>query len=125
MNSVNRLIEKEANRGKFKDSEIAKLCPFIEQMGTGQRQDGFGYRKEFWWEREWRHRGDFSFGYFSIAFGLSPEEDIEELELYTRKLMRREHRRIRFIDPNWNVEKMIARLCGCMGPLTPFDDSDW
>jgi len=36
-------------------SSLLRLTPFIEQMGTGPT-----YTKEFWWEREWRHVGDFS-----------------------------------------------------------------
>jgi len=41
----------------FGDYPIAALTPFIEQMGTGP-----GFRKEFWWEREWRHLGASSQG---------------------------------------------------------------
>jgi hypothetical protein len=39
---------------------LGKIFPFVEHMGSGERAMGSGsYRKEFWWEREWRHIGDF------------------------------------------------------------------
>jgi hypothetical protein len=119
MNPINDMIRAAAKGGRFRDSKLSLICPFIEPMGSGQRRkDGVPYRKEFWWEREWRHRGDFSFGYYGIAFGLAPEDDVEEFEEYARTLTRR---RIRFLDPNWSGEKMVAHLCGCRGALTPFD----
>jgi len=118
MNPINGMIRAAAKGGRFRDSKLSLICPFIEPMGSGHRKDGVGYRKEFWWEREWRHRGDFSFGYYGIAFGLTPEDDVEAFEDYTRALTRR---RIRFVDPNWSSEKMIAHLCGWRGALTPFD----
>ena len=37
----------------FEGSQISRIAPFIEQMGTGAR-DGYNYHKEFWREREWR-----------------------------------------------------------------------
>jgi hypothetical protein len=118
MKPINEMIRAEAKRGRFRESNLAQVCPFIEPMGSGRRRGGWGYRKEFWWEREWRHRGDFSFGYYDIAFGLAPEDDVEAFETRVRTLSRR---RVRFLDPNWGPEKMIAHLAGCVGALTPFD----
>ncbi|MGO9165422.1 MAG: abortive infection system antitoxin AbiGi family protein [Candidatus Sulfotelmatobacter sp.] len=113
MNPINRLIERTVEtRKRFRTSQLALIAPFIEQMGTGQT-----YRKEFWWEREWRHRGGFKFQLSEVIFGFCPEERIDEFEKFTRKL----GHKIRFIDPNWNLERIVAHLCGCTGPLTPFD----
>jgi hypothetical protein len=64
MNSVNQLIDSALDHLQqlraggdavttFGQYAIAKLTPFIEQMGSGPN-----YRKEFWWEREWRYCGD-------------------------------------------------------------------
>jgi hypothetical protein len=62
----------------------------MEQMGTGTRAvDGRNYQKEFWWEREWRHVGDFHFADSDIAFGFAPEANIDEFE----ELMHRPKRR--------------------------------
>jgi hypothetical protein len=126
MNSINRMITAEVRRlgRRFWESDLANLCPFIEQMGSGPRQDGFGYKKEFWWEREWRHKGNFNFGYSEIAFGLAPEADVEELEDLMRRRSSRTSRKIRFLDPAWSADKMIAHLCGSVGALTPFTPAE-
>lgn len=119
MNPINTLIERNFTRSKrFRKSPLAQITPFIEPMGSGQRKDGYGYRKEFWWEREWRHRGDFQFSLSDVALGFAPETRIEGFEKFTKKL----GRRIQFVDPRWGSEKIIAHLAGCLGALTPFDD---
>ena len=113
MNPINTLIDRTIEcRRRFRTSQLARITPFIEQMGTGS-----SYRKEFWWEREWRYQGDFKFLLSQVIFGFSPEERIDEFEKFTKRL----GRKIRFIDPNWNSEKIIAHLCGCAESLTPFD----
>ena len=106
MEPINQLVDRELRRQKrFNRSPLAKITPFIEQMGSGMGRSGYGYRKEFWWEREWRHRGDFSF-------------TLQEFEKFTEKL----GRRVRFVDPKWSLEKMIAHLSGCTDAKTCFDD---
>ncbi len=113
MNPINELVEKTIDtRRRFRKSQLARITPFIEQLGTGA-----SYRKEFWWEREWRHNGDFKFSLSEVIFGFAPEDRLEEFELLTKKL----GHKIPFVDPNWNLEKTIAHLCGCVESLTPFD----
>ncbi len=116
--SLDKMIQAEERRGAFWDSHLAKICPFIEQMGTGvRRSDGNRYQKEFWWEREWRHVGDFQFFESDLAFGFAPERYVKEFE----KLMHRSNRRsVRFLDPDWSPERMIAHLARCDGILSPF-----
>lgn len=110
---INELIEKTINgRKRFRTSLLAQITPFIEQMGTGA-----SYRKEFWWEREWRYRGDFKFLLSDVIFGFAPDHRVEEFEDFTSKL----GRRIPFVDPTWNLERIIAHLCGCTESLTPFE----
>jgi hypothetical protein len=118
-NSVSKMIDAARKQSRFRESPLAKICPFMEQMGTGTRTvDGRNYQKEFWWEREWRHVGDFHFRESDIAFGFVPEADIEEFE----ELMHRPRRRsVRFIDPTWSTERMIAHLARYRGILSPFD----
>jgi len=117
MNPINTLIDRHVTRLKrYRKSLLAQITPFIEQMGSGQRRDGYGYRKEFWWEREWRHRGDFQFSLSDVALGLAPEIRIETFENFTEKL----GRRISFVDPKWGLEEIIAHLAGCKGALSPF-----
>jgi len=118
MKPINDMIRNQKKESDFHDSALALICPFIEQMGSGPKLDGRGYQKEFWWEREWRHRGNYNFSYSEIAFGLAQEDSVEEFEELARSFTRR---RIRFVDPCWSLDKMIAHLAGCAGVLTPFD----
>jgi len=108
----NWLMNTISSRRRFRTSRLAKLTPFIEQMGTGVT-----YRKEFWWEREWRHNGDFSFSLTDVVLGFAPAESVDDLELFTNKL----GRQILFVDPTWSLERIIAHLCRCRQPLSPFD----
>jgi hypothetical protein len=78
MKPINGMIRTQLKQGNFRDSQLAKICPFIEQMG------------------EWRHHGDLTFFYSDIALGLAPEDSVEEFEELARELTRR---RIRFLDP--------------------------
>lgn len=118
MNPINELVASETKRLKrFSKSPLAQITPFVEQMGSGRGRSGHGYRKEFWWEREWRHRGDFRFFKTDVVFGLAPENRIEELETFSRKLQIR----IRFVDPTWSLERTVAHLSGFKGAITPFD----
>lgn len=51
---------------RFRDSQVAKLLPFIETAGVG---------KDFSWEREWRRVGSVSFLPRETVAVLVPEED--------------------------------------------------
>lgn len=87
----------------------AKLFPFCEWMGTASS----GTQHEFWWEREWRHVGHYTFTDASIALVLSPEADHADFEaLHPGKC----------IDPEWSLERMIAKLVGLSADdVTPFN----
>jgi hypothetical protein len=124
MNPINELIERtHRERKKFRRTPLAKICPFIEQMGSGPGTSGYGYRKEFWWEREWRYNGDFKFSWSEVVFGLCPEHRIEEFESMEEKIESadEEGHKIKFVDPKWSLERIIAHLAGCKSILTPFD----
>lgn len=114
-NPLNELVQAaiDDDDTEFADSPIAKLTPFIEQMGRGAGAMGGGYRKEFWWEREWRHVGDFSLPGRAIV--LCPEDEREEF----RAILNADEctLKAKLIDPRWGLEQIIARLAG-------FDDSD-
>ena len=92
--------------GTFTDPDIERLVPFVEQMGTHQPAGGAGYRKEFWWEREWRHRGHFPFP--RQVIGLCPAEEMSAFEALTAN----NFAKITFIDPRWGLEQIIAHLAG-------------
>lgn len=119
MGPINVLIDRDVSRLKrFRKSHFAQISPFIEQMGSGPGKSGIGYRKEFWWEREWRYRGDFSFLLSDVVMGVAPGRGVGEFEKLTKKL----GGQIPFVDPKWSLEKMIAHLAGYQGVLSPFDE---
>lgn len=99
---IDQLIDDAIKIHAFNDSTIAKLSPFFEQMGT----QGGNYKKEFWWEREWRVNGDFFFPFTYIV--LCPEGEISEFKAITDNSSRSQH--VSFVDPKWSLEQIIARL---------------
>ena len=101
-NPLNGLIDAAIASGNFSNSDIAKLAPFIEQMGTRPGH----YRKEFWWEREWRHVGDFALPPRFI--GICPAAEIAELSVIAADV----GREAAWIDPTWSLEEIIGRLAG-------------
>jgi hypothetical protein len=113
MNSVNALVrealaqvatERLTNAGaSFAQKSIAKLTPFIEQMG---HRDGF-YRKEFWWEREWRHVGNFDLPTRYIV--IAPEGEHPAMLAIANS---GGIARASAIDANWGLEEIIGRLAG-------------
>jgi Putative abortive phage resistance protein AbiGi, antitoxin len=107
-NALNALRDAAVASGAFATSDVARVLPFIESMGTW-----YGTRKEFWWEREWRHHGDFSFSWEEVALVLCPEADIPDFEASSLGW--------KVIDPRWSLERMIAKLAGLPTRLTtPF-----
>jgi hypothetical protein len=106
----------QASALPFEASQIARIAPFIEQMGTGE-----GYRKEFWWEREWRKVGTLWFRWENGVAAFAPEDDHEA---FTRDLeagWEGSQELPPLLDPRWGLERMIAALRGLppsdVGPL--------
>lgn len=103
----NDLIDEAiANHGltPFEDSPVARLTPFVEQMGTWKNR-----RKEFWWEREWRKRGNLLLPPRFII--IAPEskhvhlrKHISEQGNYSPDMP--------LIDANWSLEQIIGGLAG-------------
>jgi hypothetical protein len=94
-------------RKMFGDYPIAKLAPFIEQMGSGENSGGMGtYRKEFWWEREWRARLHFDLPDRFIV--IAPEAEHEHFHRLTNE----PDQRAAIIDARWGLEEIIGRLAG-------------
>jgi hypothetical protein len=118
---VDALIAEAIDSDNFDEKPISKLSPFIEQMGTGiNTSTGDTYRKEFWWEREWRHLGDFNLPERLIV--LCPEHEIDGFRR-CGDVTDSECRNIEptFIDPHWSLEQIIGHLAGFSSQdLTPF-----
>lgn len=100
---INALVSEAIKGGNFASHPMARLAPFIEQMGSGPSGSGpGGYRKEFWWEREWRYCGDFSLP--SRLLVLCPEAEWRELGKLDAG--------VKLLDPTWGLDRMIASLAG-------------
>ena len=109
MNHVESLVKRGIRSGlsTFHDDPIAHIAPFIEGMGTWDDR-----RKEFWWEREWRHRGDLSFRLEQVAVILCPDHDMVSFEDVAEPSRAESARRVPLIDPRWGLEHIIASLAG-------------
>lgn len=113
-NPVNSLVNSAIESGDFENQPIAKLTPFFEQMGSkpnGNDPWDKGYKKEFWWEREWRHVGNFSLPSRYIV--LCPSAEIQNMKKVIEELpVALEPAKVSYIDPRWSLEMIIGRLAG-------------
>ena len=93
---------------------VSRVLPFFEHMGTWPTK---GTQKEFWWEREWRRRGDFVFEMNQVALWIVPEAAQATFKA-ALKLMD-PTAPTRCIDAYWGMEEIIARLTD-QTPTSPF-----
>jgi hypothetical protein len=98
-------VKEAIARGSYTDHPIARLTPFMDWMGVWPST---GNRKEFWWEREWRHAGHFNLPPTYIV--LAPESEHDGLEEFVAYVSPAE--RVRYVDPAWSLEQIIGRLAG-------------
>lgn len=98
----------EIDANLLRGEQIFRITPFVEEMGRSMT----GVPKEFWWEREWRHVGDYPLNFPSrIVAILAPEvehdslrqelEDHGGLERWVARPM---------VDPRWGLERMISAM---------------
>lgn len=90
-------------------SPIAEIAPFIETMGPVGHPPR---RREFWWEREWRHRGDLSFSITDVVAAFAPAHRHGDIRAELDRLGVAEPR---LLDPRWGLERMIAALADVPG----------
>jgi hypothetical protein len=126
MNSVNALIDDAVDQviarraagdanAHFKDYPVSRLTPFIEQMGVARTHTA-SYHKEFWWEREWRHRGDYLLPAWFII--LVPESDHSAWVPWVKNTLGVQYP---VLDPRWGLEEIIGRLAGfSQSQIRPF-----
>lgn len=100
---------------RLSEAPILRLTPFIEQMGPLTS----GRRKEFWWEREWRHVGDLHFTPNDIVVVFAPVTAHEVLRSALAADPNYVGRMPRLIDASWGLERMIGALAG-VTDLGPF-----
>ncbi|MFE0156853.1 hypothetical protein ACFWY5_57680, partial [Nonomuraea sp. NPDC059007] len=91
--------------------DILRLTPFMEQMGSGVRSsDGVVYRKDFSWEREWRHCGDLAFTLSDVTAIFAPEADHDQFAADIHAIHTGDQPIPSLLDPNWSLERMIIAL---------------
>jgi hypothetical protein len=109
---INRLLERayddsvEDEEAPLADSDIAKIAPFIEQMGPMRS----GGRKEFWWEREWRHVGHLHVPWQHIVAVFAPNNQHSRLLEQMTEGVSPKYTAPPLLDPRWGLERMIASL---------------
>lgn len=84
----------------------------MEQMGPTNS----GGRKEFWWEREWRHVGDMEFDPADIVVVFAPEAEHHSLRSHLGNSTDYAAKIPALVDTNWGLERMIAALAGVSEP---------
>ncbi|WP_176562331.1 abortive infection system antitoxin AbiGi family protein [Mycolicibacterium palauense] len=108
--ALNTAIAGEIRPYEHRDS-LFRITPFIEQMGDWS-QGGTTRMKEFWWEREWRRVGDFSFEPIHTVALLAPASDHTELRQTLDATGFWSSRAVPILDPDWGLERMIAVMSG-------------
>jgi hypothetical protein len=112
--SINELIATAVGRAtvdgavdsnRLSTEPIFKLTPFFEQMGYTPDT-----RKEFWWEREWRHIGDYHLPQArQLVAVLAPADDHEHFRADLAGIDEQYSQRP-ILDPRWGLERMIAAM---------------
>jgi hypothetical protein len=117
-NAFEALMNAAIQTGDFHNQPIARVLPFVEIMGTWPTT---GRKKEFWWEREWRHVSGLTLQPQLIdGLVLCPENEIDHFEAILRPGDRRGLLR-QCIDPRWSVEQIVAHLGGISAQnVSPF-----
>jgi hypothetical protein len=106
-------IRDEAIAAGFAGHPAAMILPYFEPMGTWPHS-----QREFWWEREWRMRGHFTFGLDQIVSWIVPHAEQEEfVETMSERYPGSP---CRCIDASWSLEEIIAKLTD-QSPISPFE----
>lgn len=106
---------READGVPLHRSSISRLLPFFEQMGPTSYVDGMPQsRKEWWWEREWRHVGDLVVHWGDIVALFVPEVDHDTFRTaaMTSLAPGSTLQLPPLLDASWGLERMISSLRG-------------
>lgn len=87
----------------LQDWDILRIAPFMEPRAAN---------RDFVWEREWRHRGNFNFGSpANLVAVFAPENSHNRLREKISKLGMEWHQRdIPVLDPGWGTDRIIHAL---------------
>ncbi len=78
---ASRNATSDAKAAAFCESPISRLTPMIETMGSWPTASGRRKEKDFSFEREWRHAGDFRFRWTDVVAIITPPEDQDAIRL--------------------------------------------
>jgi hypothetical protein len=77
------------------------------------REENEWKTNEWWWEREWRHVGDFYFFVHRVAFYICPEADMPEIQdVIEATRPNRGQPPPPCVDPSWGLDRIFAHLLG-------------
>jgi hypothetical protein len=93
----------------LESSPIAQIAPFIETMGPVGPQ-GEPRRREFWWEREWRCRGNLSFAWSDVVAVFAPATRHAEVRAALAQARQQGDVVPAILDPTWGLERMIGAM---------------
>lgn len=107
-NSVNKIVD-DCNKKLLQTDEISlsvrfeflKLTPFMEQV-----VDTNYSCKNFTWEREWRHVGDFHFRPKDVVAVFAPENRHEHLCHSIKTLPGYGKQKLPILDPKWDTTRV-------------------
>jgi hypothetical protein len=111
-NPLTELKNEAVASSDFHAQPIAKLLPMFDWMGGPFPNSDTS--KEFWWEREWRHRGSLSLaGIWQKIIWLCPAAERQDFERHVLEATPQGERASGlFIDPAWGLEEIVAQLAG-------------
>ncbi len=109
---IRELKDAAVATGSFHTQPIARLLPFFDWMGGPFPRNPT--KKEFWWEREWRHAGTLQLGpIWDKVIWLCPADEHDAFrERVLAATPGGEPASSAFIDPRWGLEQVIAHLAG-------------
>jgi hypothetical protein len=96
----------ETDPKRLAGAPILRLTPFM-QVGPIHWDRG---RKEFWWEREWRHVGDLQFTAQDLVVVFAPEAEHEEIRQCLEGFGGYQGAMPALVDAQWGQERMIAAI---------------
>jgi hypothetical protein len=107
-----QLKEEAVDSGVFHTKPAAQLFPFFDWMGGPFSENPTS--KEFWWEREWRHRGPLALGpIWQKIIWLCPAAEHDEFRRLVQEATPEDETASSvFIDPAWGLEEIVAHLAG-------------
>jgi hypothetical protein len=101
-------------------------------MPGASPRSGETRRREFWWEREWRYRGNLTFAWSEVVAVFAPHDQHDAIRSMIEQAEAERAGEAQVVpeepppilDPRWGLERMIAALANVpdehAGPLPSY-----